>query len=142
MNRKQYQYQGARRTRVRLFGTINQSSIHLLRIIVLGLVEPLQPQSKHHSRYTERETHLEERLTGLPNHLTRLLVHVLLRDVGAPSLNDVLVEDIGLVKRHEDLGYGRYEVWAVEARETLDAAEERLLVLLARDELMTKSIKI
>ena len=62
--------------------------------------------------------------------------------MGAPSLDDVLVENISLVKRHEDLGYGRYEVRAIEARETLDAAEERLLVLLARDELMTKSIKI
>ena len=62
--------------------------------------------------------------------------------MGALSLDDVLVEDIGLVERHEDLGYGRYEVRAVEARETLDTAEERLLVLLARDELMTKSMKV
>ena len=62
--------------------------------------------------------------------------------MGAPSLNDVLVEDISLVERHEDLGYGRYEVRTVKARETLDTAEERLLVFLARDELMTKSIKV
>ena len=81
-------------------------------------------------------------MTSLPNHLTRLLVHVFLRDVGAPSLDDILVENISLVERHEDLGYGRYEVGTVEARETLDTAEERLLVLLAGDELMTESMKI
>ena len=62
--------------------------------------------------------------------------------MGAPLLHNLLLEHIDLVERHEDLGYGRYEVRAVEARETLDTAEERLLVLLARDELMTKSIKV
>ena len=94
-------------------------------------------------RYHESaKTNLEERLASLADLLTRVPIHILLAHMGTPLLHDVLLQDVGLVERHEDLRHGRNEVRAVEAGKTLDTAKKRLLVLLAGDELMTKSMKI
>ena len=62
--------------------------------------------------------------------------------MSTPLLNHLFLEDINLVELHEDLRHSRDEVGVLDADEALDTAQQRLLVLLARDELMTKSIKV
>ncbi len=80
-------------------------------------------------------TNLQEGLASLSNLLARVLVDVLFADVSTPLLDNFLLEDIGLVEAHEDLGDGRNELGMGVANKALDATKERLLVLLRRDKL-------
>lgn len=54
----------------------------------------------------------------------------------SPLRDDLLLENVGLVERHEDLGDVRFDELRVRlSDETFDTTEERLLMLLRRREL-------
>ena len=65
----------------------------------------------------------------------------LLADVGAPVLEGLLLQDIILIKPHEDLGdcSTRKKLRVHDAHEALKSSKERLLVLLRRGELRQKA---
>lgn len=75
-------------------------------------------------------TNLQERLARFPDPLARILVHILLTDVGTPLLDYFLLENIDLVEGHQDFGDEGDKVGVGDACETLDTSEEGLLVLL------------
>jgi hypothetical protein len=77
-------------------------------------------------------TNLQKRRAGLPDFLTRVLVDVLLAHVGAPVLDKLLLNQVDLIECHQDLRYGGHEIRVDDSDEALNAAEEGLLMLLAR----------
>lgn len=76
-----------------------------------------QPKAQLQMRHSS--THLEERLTGLADPLARIFIDILLADVGTPLLDNLFLEDVNLVERHQYFGDGRDERWVAHANESL-----------------------
>lgn len=109
--------------------------LFVVAIIVLGFVEPLEVLEMSPTIGAYRK----ESLSGLSDLLARFFVDVLFGDMRAPLLYQIFVQKIGLVKRHQDLGYCsgcKESIGVALADEPLDTTQERLLVLLGSDELM------
>lgn len=56
------------------------------------------------SRISKPITHLQKRLSSPPNLLTSLPIHILLAHMFSPGFNDLFLDQITLIKRHEDFG--------------------------------------
>ena len=78
---------------------------------------------------------LQEWLAGFPNFLTRFFVHIFLADVSPPLRDNVLLQDIVLVQRHEDFRNSRDQVGIRQPDQPLDASQQRFLMLLRGDHL-------
>lgn len=85
-------------------------------------------------------TNLQERLARFPDPLARILVHILLTDMGTPLLDHFLLENIDLVEGHQDFGNEGDEVRVSDTRKTLNTSKEGLLVLLRGDHLEERRI--
>jgi hypothetical protein len=111
---------------------------------IIRLVKPLRYQLMPIDNDKGPEAYLEESIGALSDLLGLVLVDILLAGVSAPLLGDFLIEDVGLVERHEGLGgdASGEEIVHVgrKPNESLEAAKKGLLVLLAGDQLYTSAL--
>jgi len=71
---------------------------------------------------------LQEWFTGFANFLARLFIYVLLAYVGSPLFDNPLVQNINLVELHENLGNEGDQIGVILPKETLETAQQSLLV--------------
>lgn len=84
-------------------------------------------------------TDLQKWLAGFPDLLTGLLVSVLPADMRTPLSDDLLFDNVALVKVHENLGDGWQELRVGKANQSFNPSEKRLLMFLRSDELRAGS---
>lgn len=80
--------------------------------------------------------YLQEWLARLADFLTRIPIDVFFADVRAPRLDELFIQDVGLVKPHEDVGNCGDQLRFVESNELFNPAHECFLVLLRRHHLL------
>lgn len=90
---------------------------------IISKMKPLDHKTK---------VYLEEWLASLAHFLACLLVDILFTDMGTPRRHHFFFQYVCLVELHQDLWDGGNKFGVVEANETLNTAEQGLLVLLGR----------